>query len=118
MARMGEVDAPNSQMGGIIAYMESAVKVICEGAGSYTHKPRTVAIFRHDDGWARVHNEGPTDPLLWGPDGEITTGHQLKCDRCTRDDYYKEERLYPELDKARDTQRTEIDVADIATALK
>jgi hypothetical protein len=81
--------------------MESAVKVICEGARSYTHKPRTVAMFRHDDGWARIHNEGSTDPLLWGPDGEVTQNHQLACDRCSYRGYFKPDKLYPLLDEAR-----------------
>lgn len=92
---------PHGGAEGIIANMQSTVKVICEGAGSYTHKPRTVAQFRHDDGWARAHNEGPTDPLLWGPDGEVTQNHQLDCDRCSYSGYFKPDKLYPLLDEAR-----------------
>lgn len=89
---------------GTIAYMESTVKVICEGAGSYTHKPRTVAQFRYDDGWARVHNEGKPDPLLMDPAGEsfeVITRHALDCDRCSHDGYFTPDRLYPLLDAAR-----------------
>lgn len=81
--------------------MESTVKLICEGAGSYTHKPRTVAQFRHDDGWARVFNEGKPDPLLWEPTGEVTARHSLDCDRCSYSGYFKPETLYPLLDAAR-----------------
>lgn len=91
--------------------------LICEGVGRYKHAARTVAQFRYDDGWARIHNEGPLDPILWLPTGEITQGHQLKCDLCTRDDYYRAERLYPVLDKARTEGKTEINTADIARDL-
>ena len=105
--------------GCIIAAMTITVKkLICEGVGRYAHDARTVAQFRFDDGWARVHNEGPMDPILWLPTGEITQGHQLSCDRCTRNDYYQAARLYPELDKALAEGRAEINVAEIAGALR
>lgn len=82
--------------------MQSKVKLVCEGVGGHTHSPRTVAQFRHDgDGWARVHNEGPMDPLLFEPTGEVVTRHSIKCDRCSYDGYFKPERLYPLLDEAR-----------------
>ena len=106
-----------ARWGKIVAVTTTVEKLICVGVGAYHHEPRTVAQFRYDDGWARVHNEGPMDPILWLPTNEITMGHQLKCDLCTRDDYYRAERLYPELDKARAEGRTEIDTADIARAI-
>lgn len=93
-------------------------KLICEGVGNYEHDARTVAQFRYDDGWARIHNEGPIDPILWLPTGEITRGHQLSCDRCTRDDYYRAERLYTVLDKARAEGKTEISTTEIARSLR
>lgn len=87
--------------GGTIANMQSPVKLVCEGVSGQPHSPRTVAQFRHDgDGWARVHNEGPHDPLLW-MDGEVVARHALSCDRCSYDGYFKPEKLYPLLDEAR-----------------
>ncbi|QYG11517.1 hypothetical protein [Microbacterium sp. PAMC22086] len=97
--------------------MQSTVKLVCHGTGAYVHKPRTVAQFGHDgDGWARIRNEGPIDPLLF-VDGEVVQNHQLTCDRCTRDDYYTPDQLYPELDKVRTAGRVEVDAAKVARAL-
>lgn len=98
--------------------MESKVAVVCAGAGGYTHKPRTIAQFRRDDGWARIHIEGPRDALLWKPEGNITLGHRLSCDVCTRNDYATGDRLYPVLDAFLAEGRTEVDAADIARALR
>lgn len=93
------------------------VKLTCEGVGGYTHKERTVAQFRYDDGWARTHNEGALDPILWEPTGEMRANHSVKCDRCPRDDYYRDDQLYPVLDKERAEGRTKVDAADVARAL-
>jgi hypothetical protein len=98
--------------------MQSAVKAFCVGSGRFRHKRRIVAQFRHDDGWARVHNEGPTDPILWLPNGELTQGHRFFCDRCSRDDYYQAPRIYGVLDKLRAEGQADVDVADIARAIK
>lgn len=115
-------DERNASGLGTMLYMESTVKAFCEGVGNYRHKPRTVAQFRYNEveygGWARVHNEGPRDPILLRSDGEVSQNHQLICDLCTRDDYYTPEQLYPELDKARIEHRTKVSAADIAVALK
>jgi hypothetical protein len=85
--------------------MSFVVKLICQGTARSAHPARTVAQFRYDEveygGWARVHNEGPRDPILLRPDGEVSQNHQLICDRCSYDGYFKPERLYPLLDEAR-----------------
>ncbi|WP_347756822.1 hypothetical protein [Agrococcus sp. ProA11] len=82
--------------------MESVVKVFCEGVGHTSHDPLTLALFRDDgDGWARVHNEGDSDPILWEPSGEVSIRHTLDCDRCPYKGYFKPETLYPQLDAAR-----------------
>ncbi|MDZ8200634.1 hypothetical protein RZO50_03865 [Microbacterium sp. SSW1-59] len=98
--------------------MQFRVKVLCHGAGNYQHKPRTVAQFRYDEGWARVHNEGPMDPLVWLPTGDVSQRHALICDRCTRTDYYTPERLYPLLDELRSGDRPTVDARQLAQAAK
>jgi hypothetical protein len=93
-------------------------QLICEGVGNFRHKAVTVAQFRHDDGWARIHNEGPSDPILSLPNGEITQGHRLNCDRCSRKDYYQADRLYPVLDMALAEGHSVVRLADIAGVLR
>ncbi|WP_456286250.1 hypothetical protein M1D46_00535 [Microbacterium sp. JZ70] len=85
--------------------MQPTTKLVCEGTAARPHDPRTVAYFRHeDDGWARVYPEeraGHREPLLFEPTGEVTMRHSIKCDWCSYDGYFKPEKLYPMLDRAR-----------------
>lgn len=69
-----------------------------------SHPLRTVAQFRYDDGWARVHNSGERDTLRMEPTGELRARRQVKCDhpRCSRSDVFRDETLYPLLDWARE----------------
>jgi hypothetical protein len=83
--------------------MQSSVKVLCEGGTAAPHEEIVVGHFRIiDGGWARVFNKGDRDPLLWGPDGEVSARHAMPCPRCTYDGYFKPETLYPLLDEARE----------------
>ena len=77
------------------------VRVLCEGTPAAPHEALVVGHFQKlDGGWARVFNQGDRDPLLWGPDGEVSMRHSLACQRCSYDGYFKPEKLYPLLDAA------------------
>lgn len=91
--------------------MQSVVNATCRGTARRVHPLRTVAQFRDDDGWARVHPRGSDrshrDPILWMPDGtqdgKITTLHVIHCLACDRTfPPLTPERLYPLLDWARE----------------
>jgi hypothetical protein len=91
--------------------MSSTVKLTCRGTPQRTHPLRVVAQFRYDGGWARVHNPGERDDLLWEPTGELRLRHHLDCGypQCTlRDVYNATGRLYALLDWARDHGKDEV----------
>ena len=93
--------------------MQSVVNVTCRGTAQRGHPKRTVAQFRDNDGWARVHprgiDRGRRDPILWlpatpsAPHGEIRMLHVVHCQACDRTfPPLTPERLYPLLDWARE----------------
>jgi hypothetical protein len=97
---------------GIIGYMPYVVKLRCKGTTQRPHAPHTLAQFKHDDGWARVHNRGNRDVLVQESDGELVMYHLIACDHpsCIRAKprYVPGGRLYPTLDYARDHDDSEI----------
>lgn len=87
---------------GTIAHMPFTVKLTCRGNSRYGHALCTVAQFRFDDGWARVHDTRKQDLVLQGPTGEMRVAHRLACERCKRNFHVPTERLYSLLDYARE----------------
>jgi hypothetical protein len=77
----------------------------CSGTAQNAHPVRTVASFRCEDGWARVHDRQKRDQIAWRPDGGLSMSHWIECDHpgCTRAEgrFIPAERLYPALDYAR-----------------
>ncbi|MDH6236230.1 hypothetical protein [Cryobacterium sp. CG_9.6] len=89
--------------------MSFVVKLSCRGTAMRTHPLRTVAEFRYEDGWARVRSEGQLDTVQ-EPTGDVRLRHRFECGhgRCTRDDVYTAEQLYPLLDEARKWGNAEV----------
>ena len=95
---------------GIIVHMSSVVNLTCRGTAMHTHKLRTVAQFRYDDAWARVHTDSRQDDLIWEPTGELRIRHRISCDLCRprrQDEQLRPETLYP-LDWARENGKDEV----------
>ncbi len=92
--------------------MSSNVKLTCRGTAQYVHPVRTVAQFRWDDGWGRVHNREKRDSVVLLPDGELSMVHHLWCSdpRCQRSQggTIPTELLYSLLDYAREHGGTEV----------
>lgn len=88
------------------------VKLTCSGTAGNPHSPRTVAQFRYEDGWGRIHDRKKRDQIVWEPDGELRSVHMIECDHpgCTRAQPrpVSSERLYPSLDYARSHGQAEV----------
>lgn len=99
-------------MAGIIVYVSFVVKVRCQGTAERGHPVHTVAQFRYDDGWGRVHDRVKRDRVVLEADGEMSMHHLIACDHpaCTRADarYIPSGRLYPALDYARSHGQQEL----------
>lgn len=90
----------------------SVVKLTCQGTAQMSHPVRTVAQFRYDDGWARVHDRVKRDKVMLEADGEMSMHHLIACDHpaCNRANarYIPSGRLYPTLDYARSHGSSEV----------
>jgi hypothetical protein len=97
---------------GKLLLMTAIIKLTCRGTAKISHPVRTVAQFRYDDGWARVHDRVKRDEVVQEPDGELSMNHLIACDHpaCTRAEsrLIPSGRLYPALDYARDHGNTEL----------
>lgn len=86
--------------------MPFIVSITCRGTPQFVHDMRTVAQFRYDGGWARVHDRERLDVLGTDDDGELRMVHRFRCSdpRCqrSRGGTIPTERLYPLLDYARE----------------
>ncbi|WP_315070327.1 hypothetical protein [uncultured Microbacterium sp.] len=90
--------------------MTAVVNLTCRGTARRAHTLRTVAQFRYDDGWVRVHNQGERDAVLQEPNGDLKSRHRAECTdpRCTRVDVFTTESLYRLLDWARENGKDEV----------
>lgn len=93
-------------------HMPFVVKLKCQGTARNAHPVRTVAQFRYDDGWGRVHDREKRDQIVWEPDGDMHTVYTIACDLPECDRFkprsIPSERLHPLLDYNRAHGNTEL----------